>query len=484
MEITIVSQPAAIFPAYNPALLVLTASNSETSVEMHLVIDGVSVTHHKREFFSLAEPLTDNFGVPITDNDGMPIPIGGDPVAVFDLGKLARNYFSNALVEVNADANMADFHVKAYADRRLHVKFTAEITGVRSPTFTAVNAALAPGLSEADYSAWQGKILSEMPSFKYYEGFTDKSKLPVLFGTTAADRSVVFIGPQHIVSTEIELTGTGASAGEMVYLQVYYSTGGSYYVGIYEEVVGHTAVQAAQAMYDTAVADDFLPQLVDITHTPGTNKVKFTAIDWGFVTGMEGTASIDSGFSVTGTNVDASNQLSVTTEGVASVVEVSMNYPSYFNAEAVVVNEGTEQTDFKTMSSECLPSSPFYVRWVNRIGGREHWMFSRRQTDKTDVDNSVTYDPRIETNADLGRFPRQISLTSEHTVVVGAEGIPNAEYDVLRRITTSPLIEYYDEEITEWRVITVKSGATSKDTASPVQSIELEFALPSPALQF
>ena len=23
-----------------------------------------------------------------------------------------------------------------------------------------------------------------------------------------------------------------------------------------------------------------------------------------------------------------------------------------------------------------IPPSPFYVRWVNRLGGREHWMFS------------------------------------------------------------------------------------------------------------
>lgn len=272
MAIEIISQPAAIFPAYNPAPLVLKATNSEADVEMHLVIDGVSVTRHKREFFSLAEPLTDNFGNPITDNDGMPIPIGGDPVAVFDLGKIARNYFSNALVEINAEQNAEAFHVKAYVERQLCVQFTAEITGVSSPAFTALNAALGVGVAESELSAWYGKILSEMPSLKYYDGFTDKSKLSVLFGALARNRSVVFVGQQRIISTELTLSGTGASYSASVHMQVNYSTGGTYYVTIYEEAVGHTAEQAAQAMYDTAVADDFLSELVSISHTPGNEQ--------------------------------------------------------------------------------------------------------------------------------------------------------------------------------------------------------------------
>jgi len=482
MAITIISQPAAIFPAYNPAPLVLKAGNGEEDVTLHFKIDGVAVSTHKREFFSLAEPLTDNFGNPITDNSGNPIPIGGDLLAVFDLGRIARDFFSSALVEINAEQNADAFHVKAYIDRRLCVPFTAEITGVSSPTFTAVNAALAPGIAEADYSAQFGKILSEMPSFKYYEGFTDKSKLFVLLGLDSVSRNLTFVGSRHVASKEITLTGTGLAGGWHVNLQADYGTGEVYYKAIYDEVAGHTGTQAAQAIYDRVSVDETLMGIVVVTHATGTNKVKFTAIEWGLVMDFQFSISMDSGFTIAEESVLSDSTIATTTEGKGSIVAIE--YPSLFAGEAVVVNEGTEQTDFKPIEQQCLPSAPFYVRWVNRIGGREHWMFSRKQTDKSDIDDSVTYEPYVTTNEDVGRRPRQISLTEERTVVVGAEGVPSAEFDVLRRITVSPVIEYYDEANLKWRVITIKSGATSKDTSSPVQSIELEFTLPSQALQF
>lgn len=479
MAIEITSQPAAVFPAYNPAPLVLTATNSEADVEMHLVIDGVSVTHHKREFFSLAEPLTDNFGNPITDNDGMPIPIGGDTVAVFDLGKLARNYFSNALVEINAVENATSAHAPAYIDRRLGVPFTAEITGVSSPVFAAINAAYGVGTPEGYTLEWYDNFLTEMSSLKFYPNFTNHSMLSVLLPFGSEQGRIWFSGDGNYV--EIRLNGATVLDpwGGTEYMQFVFSqTGPNVILSLTQaqaedlDVVREMLADGINTQTDKVaeILSDGLDYYVRIYSTTGFTQapyIEMQEMDYDYV-------------------VLLPNITSAISEGAGRIVSVPIPSEGDINLIDRTYAVLSSTTGFRRLMLEltCVPSSPFYVRWVNRIGGREHFMFSRRQTDKTDIDESVTYDPRIETNADLGRFPRQIGLTSTHTVTVGAEGIPNAEFDVLRRITTSPLIEYYDEGITEWRVITIKSGETAKDTASPVQSIELEFNLPSPALQF
>lgn len=476
MAITIISQPAAIFPAYNPAPLVLKAGNGEEDVTLHFKIDGVAVSTHKREFFALAEPLTDNFGNPITDNSGNPIPIGGDLLAVFDLGRIARDFFSNALVEVNAVENAAALHTPAYIDRRLCVPFTAEITGVSSPVFTAVNAAMLPGLAEADYSAYEDKFLTEFSSLLSYAGYSNKSKLYALLGNSE-ERRVVTYGVARSFELFVKFFPTSdPGTGTMT---VTLEAGNITTINFVDDEADAAILKIKGATYtgwtSTVVEEDsFSVKLLLVRDAPG---------------GLSTWPSVETNLPTI--EVAWIDYRSVTGEGQGRYSEVSggagrvvgCEFPVVADVEVSLGVQGV-QTQRLIVLDGCIPSAPFYVRWVNRIGGREHWMFARRQSDKMDTDNSVTYEPRIESNDDLGKDPRQIGLSQEHTVVFGAEGVPNAEFDVLRRITVSPVIEWWDESITEWRVITIKSGATSKDTSSPVQSIELEFTLPAQALQF
>lgn len=472
MAITIISQPEAIFPAYNPAPLVLKASNSEAEVTLRFWVDGSVVATHKREFFTLAEPLTDNFGNPIVDNDGMPIPIGGDSLAVFDLGKIARNYFSNAKQEL---------HPNAYRDRRLCVPFEIEIESPALFTlaFTAFNAALPPGVAESAFVDRKNTFLTEFAEFKYYPGFSDKSELTVLSEsaqigyikvtisgalTSPLDEDVFIFGFTY-EGVEREVSGTPSGGG--IIDQIVYSLFDMF--GI---------VAARTEGLDYFLLPEGITEISLSWDAPQTGAGVTTTVDY-FASTTRYVTYNYAGLTIV---ADVASAL----DSAVSVSIPTLNpllMPPSFD-----LTEGSDTLDSVPINLQrgylCEVQSPFYVRWVSRIVGKEHWMFSRRQTDKTEIDNSVTYDPYIDTNADLGRFPRQLSLTSEHTIVVGAEGISNADFDVLRRITTSPLIEYYDEETEKWMVITIKNGTTSKDTALPTQAIEFEFILPPPALQF
>lgn len=465
MAIEITSQPAAVFPAYNPAPLKISADGGETDVTLEFVVDSVTQSTHKREFF--------------TED------VLADPQAMFDLGQMVRSHFSNVLTEVNAAQNADPYTKKAYVDRRLCCPFTASVTGVGDVDFVAVNAALAPGLSESSYSAWADKFLTESPLLRFYAGYTDKSKLSALISSGNDSAVVEFIGG---VAYELDFYIDSATV-----LQSWAGAESATFAFSDDSITVSRTTENATDINDT----------IDMLFAGINQDTSYVAtiVTVGGVKHLHIVAPLGDRFLSLPTLTMP--KILYSTRVVPSLAEADVKSYVGDGAGKVVSVEipsatdgllwGYEYVDLANevgilstlpMSFDDIPPAPFYVRWVNHIGGREHFMFCRRQTDKTDIDDSVTFDPYVETNADLGRYPRQISLTSEHTMVVGAEGIPSAEFDVLRHITTSPLIEYYDEEITEWRVVTVKSGATSKDTASPVQSIELEFTLPSPALQF
>ena len=155
MARNLISWPQVVFPAFNPATVYAEATNGEEDIEMYFIIDGVAATRHKREFFAFAQPLTDNFGEPITDNGGQLLPVGGTPTARFDLGQVAKWYFSNAVEEINAADNIGTWKTKAYMERRLSFPFRAEFMKISEGEvtagidFVAVNAALPAGVPEA-----------------------------------------------------------------------------------------------------------------------------------------------------------------------------------------------------------------------------------------------------------------------------------------------------------------------------------------------
>lgn len=380
MARNLISWPQVVFPAFNPATVYAEATNGEEDIEMYFIIDGVAATRHKREFFAFAQPLTDNFGAPITDNGGQLLPVGGTPTARFDLGQVAKWYFSNAVEEINAADNTGTWKTKAYMERRLSFPFRAEFMQISEGEvtagidFVAVNAALPAGVAEADYQNYKGRMLVEMSVVYNYQGYTNKSKLSAL------------------CDNEGRLMEFALNPRPFEY----------------------------EVMYTSAVGE-------------GINRV------------------------------------------------VSVDIPDYQLGPLGTVVFGTHELAFP---DGCIPPSPFYVRWVNRLGGREHWMFSGKQSNKIEASDPTVYDPYFDTNAKAGQTPRQLSIEINHTAVVGAEGVDAAAFEPLRRITQSPLIEWYDKAQDKWFVITVKSATVTTDSGSPKQSMEIEFNLPSINTQF
>lgn len=143
-----------------------------------------------------------------------------------------------------------------------------------------------------------------------------------------------------------------------------------------------------------------------------------------------------------------------------------------------VVPEPSE--DFKQFIIEIenlpTPCNPFYVRWLNRQGGFDYWMFGFRQFLTKGIADKKTY---INEDNDEVIY----SLSGLESVRVGATNLNRNEFDILSKIIYSPKIEWYDENISAWKQILIEKGDSELDTRSTINTLEFTFSLPNPIIQ-
>ncbi|MDR0682023.1 MAG: hypothetical protein LBG15_09290, partial [Dysgonamonadaceae bacterium] len=96
---------------------------------------------------------------------------------------------------------------------------------------------------------------------------------------------------------------------------------------------------------------------------------------------------------------DGTNTVSITTEALAFALADNLNDPITTNAGVeIVVSTGLLEPENKTtgIDQPCNPVSPFYIRWINRLGGWDCWMFKNRQFQKSELTKTETSYPAIE----------------------------------------------------------------------------------------
>lgn len=131
----------------------------------------------------------------------------------------------------------------------------------------------------------------------------------------------------------------------------------------------------------------------------------------------------------------------------------------------------------------CVPDAPFYVRWINRQGGYDSYMFSRRKQYTQQVEQ---VDNILRAYDDAGNDAQQtVGLSASRTVTAGVDGLTDGEFDLLAGIALSPAIEWYNEQLGAWQTIVLADDNTlTRDTASGLNGVEFVFGLPPLLTQF
>ena len=131
-----------------------------------------------------------------------------------------------------------------------------------------------------------------------------------------------------------------------------------------------------------------------------------------------------------------------------------------------------------------MPENPFYIRWINRQGGYDYWMFSYRQYLTRSISNQQTFNPYVENQETADSFEELYDLSANESVRVGTEGLNANDYDCVSKLIYSPKIEHYNPETMKWTRIFVEKGDNELDTRSILNQLEFTFKLPTVQLQF
>lgn len=124
-----------------------------------------------------------------------------------------------------------------------------------------------------------------------------------------------------------------------------------------------------------------------------------------------------------------------------------------------------------------VPCNPFYIRWINRKGGWDTYMFEQHKKYTQEVDRGDQYvlanarDPyTTETRGELAPEFKNI-------VQAGAEQLDENDFNLLKGIALSPLVQVYNYSIGTWQRVLVNDTDLTWDTKAPRDTVSYEFQL-------
>lgn len=124
-----------------------------------------------------------------------------------------------------------------------------------------------------------------------------------------------------------------------------------------------------------------------------------------------------------------------------------------------------------------VPCNPFYIRWINRKGGWDTYMFEQHKKYTQEVDRGDQYvlanarDPY--TSATRGELAPEF----KNIVQAGTEQLDENDFNLLKGIALSPLVQVYDYQITAWQRVLVDDTDLTWDTKAPRNTVSYEFQL-------
>lgn len=138
------------------------------------------------------------------------------------------------------------------------------------------------------------------------------------------------------------------------------------------------------------------------------------------------------------------NKLTLTQDGKLSVVEVDCRF-GIEDVERVEI----AYTDTKIDVDEgCVPDKPYYIRWVNSLGGYECRMY--RGGERKDEREERTFEP-YPFGDEYVTQPWGIEAKREQLIWHECES--EEEVDICREIASSEIVQRYDTESGTWKDI-------------------------------
>lgn len=123
------------------------------------------------------------------------------------------------------------------------------------------------------------------------------------------------------------------------------------------------------------------------------------------------------------------------------------------------------------------PCNPFYIRWINQKGGWDTYMFEQRKKYTQEVDRGDQYVLANSRDPYASQTRGELAPEFKNIVQAGAEQLDENDFNLLKGIALSPLVQRYNYSIRAWQRVLVDDTDLTWDTKTPRNTVSYEFQL-------
>lgn len=123
------------------------------------------------------------------------------------------------------------------------------------------------------------------------------------------------------------------------------------------------------------------------------------------------------------------------------------------------------------------PCNPFYIRWINQKGGWDTYMFEQHKKYTQEVDRGDQYVLVNSRDPYASQTRGELAPEFKNIVQAGAEQLDENDFNLLKGIALSPLVQRYNLSVKAWQRVLVNDTDLTWDTKTPRNTVSYEFQL-------
>lgn len=124
-----------------------------------------------------------------------------------------------------------------------------------------------------------------------------------------------------------------------------------------------------------------------------------------------------------------------------------------------------------------VPCNPFYIRWINQKGGWDTYMFEQHKKYTQEVDRGDQYVLANSREPYASQTRGELAPEFKNIVQAGAEQLDENDFNLLKGIALSPLVQVYNYQFGVWQRVLVDDTDLTWDTKTPRNTVSYEFQL-------
>lgn len=165
-------------------------------------------------------------------------------------------------------------------------------------------------------------------------------------------------------------------------------------------------------------------------------------------------------------NIPLVREFETTVSTDVNYVKLSLSGGSYSSQAWNIIFIDTER-----------PCNPFYIRWINQKGGWDTYMFEQHKKYTQEVDRGDQYVLANSRDPRASQTRGELAPEFKNIVQAGAEQLDENDFNLLKGIALSPLVQRFNDTTRVWQRVLVNDTDLTWDTKTPRNTVSYEFQL-------